>query len=1024
MPTTLRKFCRRTGVLLASVLACCLLAGPLSVVFPQAADAATVSDTFDRANGGLGANWTTTPGTAAPQISGNTLHAGTASSVNSAYWSASTFGNDQFSQGTLPGSSGSNDGPGLAVRLSGTKGYFLWYGNSTNTVSLWRMDNASSWTQLKASSTLKITPATDVWKIQVVGSTITGYQNGTQVVQATDTKITAGSPGTWLYYAANQIDNWSGGDATAAPTAYTVGGTASGLASGSAVVLQNNGGNDLSVAANGAFTFSAALAPGAAYSVTVKTSPTGQTCTVANGTGTVGSANVTNVAVTCKANPTYTVGGTASGLASGSTVVLQNNGGNDLSVTANGAFTFSAALAPGAAYSVTVKSNPPGQTCTVARSTGTIGSANVTNVAMTCATTPTTWSVGGIVSGLASGGTAVLENNGGNDLSVTANGAFTFSAALAPGAAYSVTVKTNPTGQTCTVANGTGTVGSANVTNVAVTCATSGGGGGGTGGTTVSDTFDRANGGLGSNWTTTPGTAAPQISGNTLHAGTASSVNSAYWSANTFGNDQFAQGTLPASSGGSDGPGLAVRLSGAKGYFLWYGNGTNAVSLWRMDSASSWTQLSASGTLTISPATDVWKIQVVGSTITGYQNGTQVVQATDTSITSGSPGVWLYYAANQIDNWSGGNVTSTPGSYTVGGTVSGLASGGTMVLENNGGNDLSVAANGAFTFSTALATGAAFNVTVATNPVGQTCTVGSGTGTVGSANVTNVAVTCTTSGGGSGGAGGLQVTYTGTDANGVQSYNTLSSEDGGITEVLRILPPSNPAAGVTHNFLFMLPVETGQGSTYGDGIATAEAASAQNQYNLTIIQPAFPTSPWYADNPASASVQYESFLTTQLVPWVKANLSITGTEQNWLIGFSKSGFGTQDLLLKHPDLFSVAASWDFPADMSTYDGADPYGTVGGGSADNYGTDANFQANYRLSPSFLSTHAAPFTSANRIWIGSYGAFQSDMADYDGLLTQLGIKHTTETPTYMPHRWDTGWVPLALAALEQDSQSLGG
>jgi hypothetical protein len=48
----------------------------------------------------------------------------------------------------------------------------------------------------------------------------------------------------------------------------------------------------------------------------------------------------------------------------------------------------------------------------------------------------------------------------------------------------------------------------------------------------------------------------------------------------------------------------------------------------------------------------------------------------------------------------------------------------------------------------------------------------------------------------------------------------------------------------------------------------------------------------------------------------------------------------------------------------------------------------------------------------------------MADYDGLLTQLGIKHTTEAPTYMPHRWDTGWVPLALAALEQDSQSLGG
>ena len=221
--------------MLASLVACCLLAGPLSVIFPQAADAATVSDSFDRANGGLGSNWTTTPGTAAPQISGNTLHAGTSGSLNSAYWSASTFGSDQFSQGMLPASSSGNYGPGLAVRLSGTKGYFLWYGNSGNTVSLWRMDSASSWTQLKASGSLTITPATDVWKIQVVGSTITGYQNGTQVVQATDTKITAGSPGVWLYYAANQINNWSGGDVatTPPPTTYSVGGTMSGLVSGS-----------------------------------------------------------------------------------------------------------------------------------------------------------------------------------------------------------------------------------------------------------------------------------------------------------------------------------------------------------------------------------------------------------------------------------------------------------------------------------------------------------------------------------------------------------------------------------------------------------------------------------------------------------------------------------------------------------------------------------------------------------------------------------------------------------------------
>ena len=88
----------------------------------------------------------------------------------------------------------------------------------------------------------------------------------------------------------------------------------------------------------------------------------------------------------------------------------------------------------------------------------------------------------------------VLQNNGGNDLSVSANGPFTFSTPLASGAAYNVTVKTNPSGQTCTVSNGSGTVASANITNVAVSCT-------GNSATTGSDDFNRADGSLGANWT-------------------------------------------------------------------------------------------------------------------------------------------------------------------------------------------------------------------------------------------------------------------------------------------------------------------------------------------------------------------------------------------------------------------------------------------------------------------------------------------------------------------------------------------
>jgi len=83
------------------------------------------------------------------------------------------------------------------------------------------------------------------------------------------------------------------------PTTYSIGGTVSGL-TGSGLVLQNNGGNDLVVPANASsFTFNTAIAAGAPYVVTVHApQPAGLNCTVQNGSGTA-NANVSNVAVNC-----------------------------------------------------------------------------------------------------------------------------------------------------------------------------------------------------------------------------------------------------------------------------------------------------------------------------------------------------------------------------------------------------------------------------------------------------------------------------------------------------------------------------------------------------------------------------------------------------------------------------------------------------------------------------------------------------------------------------------------------------
>jgi 6-phosphogluconolactonase (cycloisomerase 2 family) len=256
---------------------------------------------------------------------------------------------------------------------------------------------------------------------------------------------------------------------TPTPSTYTIGGTVSGL-TGSGLVLADNGGDNLTVAANAtSFTFATPLAAGAAYAVTVATQPTGQTCTVAGGSGTVASSNVTTVAVTC-ASGTFTVGGTISGL-TGSGLVLQDNGGDNLTVAANATtFTFATPVATGAPYAVTVLTQPTGQTCTVSAGAGTMGSSSVTSVAIACAAAgPATVTVGGTIRGLTTSG-LVLQNNAGDNLTVAANATtFTFATALASGAAYAVTILTQPTGQTCTVSAGTGTA-TANVANVAVFC--------------------------------------------------------------------------------------------------------------------------------------------------------------------------------------------------------------------------------------------------------------------------------------------------------------------------------------------------------------------------------------------------------------------------------------------------------------------------------------------------------------------------------------------------------------------------
>jgi hypothetical protein len=266
-------------------------------------------------------------------------------------------------------------------------------------------------------------------------------------------------------------------DVSCATPSFTIGGNIDGLANSGLSLHNSTTGEDLGVvAAATSFTFATKEASGQGYNISIGNQPTTQSCSIFGGQGTVGIGNISNVVVNCSANQ-YVVNGNVTGLQG--TIVLKDTNTNPadsdtVTVNANGGFAFTKTIVTSETYSVTVMANPTynpmtgslAQTCTPSNNSGTAPSVNAVSVACTT----NTYTIGGDVTGLGSGASLVLQDNGADNLARDANGSFTFALRVASGSTYSVTILQQPATQTCTASNSSGTVTSNNVTNVMVTC--------------------------------------------------------------------------------------------------------------------------------------------------------------------------------------------------------------------------------------------------------------------------------------------------------------------------------------------------------------------------------------------------------------------------------------------------------------------------------------------------------------------------------------------------------------------------
>jgi len=199
--------------------------------------------------------------------------------------------------------------------------------------------------------------------------------------------------------------------------------------------------------------------------------------------------------------------------------------------------------------------------------------------------------------------------------------------------------------------------------------------------------------------------------------------------------------------------------------------------------------------------------------------------------------------------------------------------------------------------------------------------------------------------------------------------------------------------------IFVLPVEEEKEfCIFGSGIREIRELADSNliRSDVAFVQPGFTRIPWYADHPDNKQISQEKYL-IEVISQVSV-IFFHYHKKIYLLGFSKSGWGSMSILLNNPGIIDGVFIWDTP--FCT------------GFNKDWGMEQVFRDKRYFNRNYILTNRiGKYTTDIKdkiIAIGGYDLFLKETEAFLKLMDKKKISYYHNPNLQYRHEWNKGWI----------------